>query len=191
MNGAGPRGPGAAPDHVAVGEVLGAFGVRGQVRVRPLTDFPERLLELERVRVKRPGALARAPEWRAVSASEAQGDGHCVLTLEGVSSREAAGALSGSFLEIEAAEVKPLPPDRYYRFQLLGLEARDESGRALGRVSDVLETGANDVFVIMPEGGRGPRDELLLPAVRDVVLRIDTEAGVLVVRPQPSWGDRP
>ncbi len=189
MTSPGPGGPGARPEHIAVGLVLGAVGVNGQVKVRPLTDFPERLLELTRVRVKRPGPLVSKPEWREVAAAEERGDGGLVLRLEGVTSREQAAALRGSELEIEASEARPLPPDRFYRFQVIGLTVKDEAGRTLGKVRDVLETGANDVFVVVPEGGGPPRAEILIPALRDVIVALDLEAGEMVVRPLRPWGD--
>lgn len=189
MTAPGPGGPGPGPEYVTVGLVLRAFGASGQVKVRALTDFPDRLLELKRVRVKRSGPMAGRPEWREVATVEEQGDGGFVLRLEGVASREQAAALLGSELEIEAGEVRPLPPDRFYRFQVVGLTVKDEAGRTLGKVGDVLETGANDVFVVVPEDG-GPRAEILIPALRDVVLALDLQAGEMVVRPLRPWGDR-
>ncbi len=184
-----PRSSRSAPEFVSVGMVLGASGVSGAVGVRPLTEFPERLLELGRVRVSPTGPAGPRPQWRDVLSSEKKGDVF-VLTLDGVTGREEAAALRGALLEIPVGEVKPLPPGHYYRFEIIGLEVSDESGRTLGVVRSILETGANDVYVIGPEGGADSRDELLIPAIKDVVLEIDLAAGRMVVRPQPVWGQR-
>ncbi|MEW6032707.1 MAG: ribosome maturation factor RimM [Bacillota bacterium] len=175
------------PEFVAVGLVVGAADVTGAVSVRSLSDFPERLLELEEVRVTSTGPLGRRSEWRKVVSAERRGDRYA-LKLEGVAGREQAAALRGAVLEIPVAEVRPLPPGHWYRFEIIGLEVVDETGRRLGRVRDILETGANDVYVVLPDGAEGARDEILLPALKDVVLEVDLEAGRMVVRPPRVWG---
>lgn len=149
---------------MTVGRVLGAWGVSGWVRVEPETDDPRRFHRLTRVRlVPRRGQ----PQWLNVRG--AQVDGQQVrLRLEGIESREAAQLLGSSLLQIPVEEVAPLPEGRYYRFQLLGLEVWTQEGRCLGRVTEILETGANDVLVVQGQG-----QEVLLPALRDVVRRVD------------------
>lgn len=189
MTGGEGGGRSPAPRPVAVGLVLGAFGLGGEVKVRPLTEFPDRLLDLKEVRLSRPGPMARQPERREVTSVRQLGDGTFIFGFAGVGGRLEAGALRGATLEIEAAEVRPLPPGRFYRFQVLGLVVKDEAGRALGKVADVLETGANDVFVVKSGDTAGFREELLIPALRDVVLAIDFEAGEMTVRPLPAWGE--
>ncbi len=176
----------AGPEHVAVGFVLGAFGPAGLVRVRPLTDFPDRLLELDRVRVVQESPVVFRSEWRAITSVRRHGGGDFVFELEGLTTRDQAIALGGARLEIPGTEVKSLPPGHYYRFQVVGLEVRDEESQVLGRVREILETGANDVFVVAPDGG-GSKDEILIPALKDVVLKIDLGAGQMVVRPPRAW----
>lgn len=185
---AAPRPTDAAgPEHVAVGFVLGAFGPAGLVRVRPLTDFPERLLELGRVRLVHEGPVVFRSEWRAVTSVRRHGGGDFVFELEGLTNRDQAIALGGARLEIPGTEVKSLPPGHYYRFQVVGLEVRDEGNQVLGRVREILETGANDVFVVAPDGGGGLKSEMLIPALKDVVLKIDLGTGQMVVRPPRTW----
>jgi len=177
------------PEFIAVGVVLGPVGRSGALKVRPLSEFPGRLLELEKVRVTKRSSLAQgSSEWRRVTSAKEAGSS-TVLTLEGVSTREQAATLRGAFLEIPVGQVKPLPEGSWYRFQLLGLRVEDEAGRVLGTVRDIIETGANDVFVVAPESSRGGRDEMLVPALKDVVLTVDPDAGRMVVRPQRVWGD--
>lgn len=99
------------------------------------------------------------------------------LALEGVESREEAQELAGGLVQVGAGEVEPLPEGRYYRFQLIGLQVWTVEGRHLGRIGEVLETGANDVLVVTGEDGR----EVLLPATREVVRRVDLERGRMEV----------
>lgn len=149
---------------MTIGRVLGAWGVSGWVRVGPDTDDPRRFRRLSRVRL-----LPRhgRPQWLKVQGVHVDGQ-QVRLRFEGVASREAAKLLSNSLLQIPPDEVVPLPEGRYYRFQLLGLEVWTEDGRFLGRVTEILETGANDVLVVQGQG-----QEVLLPALRDVVRRVD------------------
>jgi 16S rRNA processing protein RimM len=179
----------SAPEFVAVGLVLGAFGQAGLIRVRPLSDFPDRLLELERVRVMIESSAVHRSEWRDIHSARRHGAAAFVLGLGDVSTRAEAVALSGARIEIPSSQLKPLPDGHYYRFQVVGLAVSDESGRNLGRVREILETGANDVYVVCPEGGQGRKDEILVPALKHVVLNIDLEAGKMVVRLPRVWGE--
>jgi 16S rRNA processing protein RimM len=181
--------PAAGPDYVTVGEVLGAFGAQGLVKVRPLTDFPERVPELETVRLEASGPLGKPPEVRRVVSCVPHGGGLFVLGLEDVTTREHATSLLGLRLQIPVAEVRPLPAGQFYRFEIVGLEVRDEAGCVLGRVRDILETGANDVYVVAAGENARTKDEILVPALKQVVLKIDPGAGVMVVRLPRLWDE--
>lgn len=172
-----------------IGEVLGAVGLGGEVRVRPLTDFPDRLLELDEVRLRRrgPGAAKRV-ELRRVVRVERRGTAF-ILAIEGVVSRELAAGLAGATLEIPLSQAQELPEGRYYRFDLIGLAVEDEEGRPLGRVREIIETGANDVFVVTPDEAQDRREETLIPALKETVLVLDPAAGRMVVRRPRVWGE--
>ena len=97
------------------------------------------------------------------------------MKLEGIDSRNDAESLRDLVLYIGASEIHTLEPRQYYRFQLLGLKVYTIGGQLLGEISDVLETGSNDVYVVTrPEG------ELLVPATSEVVREVDLEGGRLV-----------
>ena len=152
---------------VRVGQVRGAFGVAGAVKVEPLTDHDERL-----------GAGAQvwlAGEPRQVEWARSRPTG-LVLKLTGVDDRTVAGLQVGRYLEVPFAELKPLSGERWYHHQLLGLRVRSESGRELGEIVDVLERPANDVWV-----ARSGRQEQLVPATKDAVLDVSLERGEVVV----------
>src|SRR5690554_3841069 len=140
---------------VSIGEVTAPHGVRGEVRVLPLTDFPRRFQGLARVFVRR--RHETAPEERAVERTRFH-KGFVIVKLEGVDDRDAAETLRGALLQVGRDQVHPLPEGQYYVFDIVGMHVVDEDGRDLGVVRDVLFTGANDVYVVeKPDGS-----ELLL-----------------------------
>lgn len=163
---------------VSIGQVTAPHGVRGEVRVLPLTDFPQRFREVKRLFVKRPDAAA---EERRVERARLHKQ-FVIVKLEGIDTRDQAETLRRALLQVAPEEVYPLPEGYYYVFQIVGLRVFDEDGRELGVVDDVLFTGANDVYVVKTTDGR----EMLLPAVDEVVRRIDVAGGRMEVRLLPG-----
>lgn len=159
------------PEHLVVGRIVAPHGVRGEVRVAIETDDPERFARLERVYL----GDERVPY--AVEGARLH-KGQALLRLRGIDDRDAAEAWRSAWVYVAFEDALPLDEDEYYHYQLVGLEAITDGGESLGRVAEILTTGANDVYVI-----RGPRGELLLPAIGEVVLEIDLEANRMVVRP--------
>ena len=156
----------ATTERLAVARVLGAKGLAGALRIEPLTDHPERLTVGHSVWIEDEAEPRRILE-------AAWGGRVPALVLEGISDRPAAEGLLGRYLEAPAMR---LPPDAYYWHQLIGLSVADEVGADLGRVVEVFRAGENEVYRI-----EGPAGELLVPALREVVRRIDLEAGRMVV----------
>jgi 16S rRNA processing protein RimM len=145
--------------------------VRGEVRVALDTDHPEHLAP--------PLTVYLGADHRPYAIEQARLDkGDALLKLEGFESREQADALRGLEVAIRADEATPLGPGEFYVHQVIGLQVYTDEGKRLGRVVEILETGANDVYVV-----HGPTGEILIPAIRDVVLDIDTAAGRILVRP--------
>lgn len=160
------------PQTLIVGVVRGAHGVRGELRVIPDSDNPERFRSGRRLLVEGLGER----EIRAVRGTR----GDVILSLEGIVDREQARALAGRELRVPRAEARDEAQGHLWA-DLVGLRVQDESGRVLGTLADVLRPGsATDVFVVRDDAG----GELLLPAISSVVLRIDVSAGLVVVRPQ-------
>jgi 16S rRNA processing protein RimM len=103
--------------------------------------------------------------------------GRVLLKLEGCDDRTAAEALRGAFVQVPIEEAIPLDEGEYYEHQIVGLAVWTAKGEALGEVVEILYTGANDVYVV-----RGlDRSEILIPAIAGVILKVDLEAGRLVV----------
>jgi len=164
-------------DLIIVGEVARAHGIEGQVRVVPVTDFPEHLLALDHAVVVCGRTVSR------VRVEHARSDGRWVLMkFSGIDTPEAAEGLRGATVQIPASEAVPLPPGQFYLFQVVGLAVRTPEGQVLGRVVDVLRTGSNDVYVVRPPEG----PEIFLPAVDSCIEKIDPAAGELVAR-LPEW----
>ena len=151
--------------------------MRGAVKVFPLADSRELFA---------PGRGVTVSGQRRVIASARWQKGMVYLRLSGIEDREAAAELRGRLLAIAESELEPLPEGQYYRFQLIGLAVVSTDGEELGRVTEVLSTGANDVYVV-----RGDRGELLLPATDEVVREIDLEGGRMFVEALPGLLPQP
>ena len=156
-------------EYLAVGRVLRPHGVRGDMLLEALTEFPERLRAGEVV------YLGDPPTRHTLSAARLHRK-QLIVRLEGCADPDCANSFRGQLVQIRAEAAAPLPPGRYYHHQLIGLRAVSAEGEELGTLSSILETGANDVYVIT-----GPKGELLLPAIRSVVLNIDIDAGTITV----------
>ncbi len=152
---------------IRVGQISGAFGIQGAVKVLPLTDFQDRF--------EAGSELYLSGEPRRVEWSRERGQG-LIVKLIGVENRTLAELLQGLYLELPASESKPLPEGRYYHHQLVGLEVTTQGGRVLGTLADVLERPANDVWV-----ARQGSLEQLIPATREAVVEVDLAAGRVVV----------
>ncbi len=166
-----------ATEYLDVGRIVAPFGLAGEVRVMPLTDFPERFAEMKSVLV---GESRR--RYRILHARSARGQ--VLLKLRGVDDANAAEALRGEILRVPIAEAVALGDDQYFWYQIIDLEVVTTDGQSLGKIVDIIKTGANDVYVV-----RGVRGELLIPAIEDVVREVDLAAGRMVVELLPGLVD--
>ena len=162
-----PPTPEPREGFVAVGYVRGPHGLRGELTVEPLTDFPQRF---------RTGAVLWAAGHEYTVRHARPHRDALLLELDGIDSREQAGTLRGLLLEVPETELAALAEGEYYRFQLVGMEVVDVGGTALGRIEEVLDTGANDVYIV-----RSAEGELLLPAIDSVVKDVDVAGRRMVV----------
>ena len=158
---------------ITVGRILRPQGRRGEVRLEPLTDDPARLAELAECFLLPPAA----GEARTVEAVRFQG-AVPVVKLAGTDSIGEAEALAGRLIAIPRAAARPLPPDHFYAFDLIGCRVRNPEGRELGTIGEVSAGPAHDVWTV-----RAGTREWLLPAVSAIVERVDLAERVVVVRP--------
>jgi 16S rRNA processing protein RimM len=152
---------------IRVGQVTGAYGVEGAVKVLPLTDFGDRFdagasLVLD--------GCAHHVEWSR------EGHPGLVVKLEGIDNRTLAELFRGRYLEVPEGEMRELEPGRFYYRQVVGLAVVTASGESIGMIEEVLERPANDVWV-----SRKGTIEHLIPATKDALVEVDVAGGRVVV----------
>jgi 16S rRNA processing protein RimM len=158
-----------APRSLVVGVLVGPHGIQGEIKLRPLTEFPERLPALKELRLRHPEG---DEEIRRVLGSRWNKE-LLLVRLEGVGDRDAAEELRGAEVLIPIEEAPPLPEGRYYEHQIIGLRVVTPQGEELGTVSQVMPGASNDVYVA---------GKYLIPATHDAIQRLAPEEGVIVVR---------
>ena len=171
-----------SPRYLVVAKVLRPHGIRGELAVQALTDYPERFRELGTIYLGESAEQQTRLRAYQIEAARPDKKSHWLLRLQGVEDRTAAELLRERYVFVSLADAVPLADDEVYLFQVIGLQAETPGGDVLGRVVDVMETGANDVFVL-----RGDRyGEVLIPAINGVVLSIDVTAGRVIIDPLPG-----
>lgn len=159
------------PDFLVVGQIIKPHGIQGEVSVKVLTDFAERFDTMETIYL---GDEHSAREY--VVESTRWHKTQVLVAFEAIPDRTAAETLRGLYLKIPTHQAMPLEPDTYYHYQLEGLAVVTDTGQELGRINEILETGANDVYVV-----QGDQGEILIPASQEVVLSVDLDAGQITV----------
>lgn len=164
------------PRFLVIGKILRAHGVRGEVRVLLHTDLPERFTWLKEVYVGE-----RNPQPIAVEGVRFHKE-FALLKLVGYDFRDQIDAIKGELLQVPIEDAIPLEEGEYFLFQLVGLDVYTDEGEHLGQLKDVIETGANNVFVVQSEG----KKDILLPDTEEVVTDIDFDNGRLTVHLLPG-----
>ncbi|HEY7983654.1 MAG TPA: ribosome maturation factor RimM [Ktedonobacterales bacterium] len=167
------------PDWLLVGEVVGVFGIHGELKVRPATDFPERFLKTPTLYVGE-RHIATAVTGARVLPKQV------LVTLAGVSDPAAAAKYRGALLYVPLSEAVALPPNQYFLHDVIGLRAERPDGTLLGTISDIYTGPGNDVFAVRAAATGG---EVLVPAVAEMIKRVDVAAGVVVMVPIPGLFD--
>jgi len=167
-------------DHVIIGRVVKPHGVRGEVKVVPLSDVPERFKRLKKVWIEE---AEKGLTLFRVRSSRTQNE-MVILSLEGINTPEEAAELSGQELLVPKEESPELPEGVFYWHDLLGMEVATTDGRMLGRVTDIFQTGSNDVYVVQ-DGDK----ELLVPAIADVIRTVSVAEKKMIIHPMPGLLD--
>lgn len=153
-----------------IGMVATTFGNKGELKVWPQTEHPERFSRLEHVWIGMPGSEGRVMNIKSVWFHK----GAVIMKLAEVPDMIAAGQYRGAEVRIPASEIMPLPENEYYIHDIVGLEAVTTEGESLGTVREVLHSPANDVYVT---------DRAMIPAVKQFIEKIDLEGGKVIVIP--------
>lgn len=169
--------PSTPPSEVflSVGRIVAAHGIAGEIKMDVYSDEPERLTKMRRV------YFDDDPTPHPVAGIRLHGR-QALLRFTDITTRDAADALRGTIVRIAGSQLRRLAADELFHYQLIGLSVYLESGEKIGTLSEIIEAGEVDVYVVRDERGR----EQLFPALKSVVLDIDPEADRVVVRPQ-EW----
>lgn len=163
------------PLYLAVGRLGRPHGVRGELRMLVFTDFPERLHAGKKVYVGEEHTPRRIRSVR-------NHQNELLVAFRGVEDRTEAGLLTNQWVYVLESELPVLEEGEYYQHQLLDLEVFTEDGQRVGEVVEILETGANDVLVVLTEDQK----EVLLPVIADVILKIDLDGKRILARLLPG-----
>jgi 16S rRNA processing protein RimM len=152
------------PDLIEIGRIVRPHGVRGEMVVDAPASAADDLADAETVIVGEPGVPHQlvGVRWHR---------GRLLIQLAGCDDRDAAELYRGHLVRVAQTELPPLPPGTYYQRQILGLTVVTDEGETLGSITEILETGANDVYVVAGQDG-----EILVPAAPGVVLSVELEA---------------
>jgi 16S rRNA processing protein RimM len=160
---------------LVVGEIGKPHGVRGEVMVIPHTDLLERFTWLDEIYIGQtnpfPVALERVRFHK----------GRPLLKFAGYNNRDEVEGLRGQLLQVPEDQAIPLEDNEYFLFQLLGILVETVDGQHLGTLTEVIETGANNVFIV-----QGAQGEILIPDIPEVISEIDFENQKMIVNPLPG-----
>ncbi len=155
-----------------IGQIVNTFGIKGVVKVNPFTDDISQFEEMETILVDKKGSLLEM-QIEEVKYSKNQ----VLLKLKGIETVNDAEKYRNCYLKLPREKARKLPKNTYFIADLIGLEVYTEEGKLLGKVDDIYNTGASDIYVIKDELGK----QILLPAIKDVIKQIDLEQEKIVV----------
>jgi len=154
--------PSGEPIYLAIGYLRRPHGVSGEIIMDLHTDFPDRIQAGRKVYI--------GEKHEAATFGSVRGHGNGLLiTLRGYDTPETVGRFRNQWVYVQTREVPSLPEGQYYQYELIGVDVVDDNDSPLGRIVEILETGANNVYVVKDDSGR----EVLLPAIPSVVLDLD------------------
>lgn len=172
---------------LSVGTMINTHGIKGEIKVTPSTSDVSRFEYLYRILIDLSPAAAGKGD--AVAPTSAAGlkeyfvegmryhKNLVLLKLRGIDDMTAAEAFKGREIWVPREEARKLDEDEWFICDLIGLQV-SEDGVSLGKLTEVLQTGSNDVYVVQ----NGPGKEILIPALQDVILTVDLEAGIMTVK---------
>ncbi|MBP3310500.1 MAG: 16S rRNA processing protein RimM [Ruminococcus sp.] len=157
--------------YLEAGKIVTTHGIKGEVKIMPYTDYPELLCEFDRL------FSGRNHDEIIVERARVQKN-MVIAKLEGIDTPEEAEKLRNKILYMHRDDLE-LDEDTYFIQDLIGVEVKDaDSGEVYGEIADVMQTGANDVYVV-----RGADREYLVPAIADVVVSTDIDSNIMLIRP--------
>ncbi|WP_290033835.1 ribosome maturation factor RimM [Ligilactobacillus cholophilus] len=161
-------------NYYQIGKIVNTHGIKGEVKVQAVTDFPEKRFAVgETVYAFKNGKLVKS----LIIKSHRKHKQFDLLTFEGLEDINLVEDLKQNDLKISEQQQDSLSDGEYYYHEIIGLDVYDLEGNKLGKINEIIESGANDVWVIKREGKR----DLLIPAIKDVVKEIQCEDGKVII----------
>ena len=165
------------PEFLVVGKIGKTHGLQGELWMNLLTDFPDRLIHGKHVFI---GSKYREYAIKSFRVSTSRG----LISFSEFRTPEEARILTNQYVYVNAKEMPDLPAEEYYHHNLIGVQVVDEGQRVIGTLKEIIVTGANDVYVVVKEGGDD--QEVLIPAIESVIIKVDIQKKQMVVRLQ-EW----
>ncbi len=163
-----------------IGKVVALFGIHGEIKVLSLTDIPNRFAELEVI------YLGSDHIRHSIKSVRPYKGDMVVMKLAGIDDANTAETVRNLDLSIPLSQLAPLPPDSYYQHDIIGLEVVTIDGQNVGKIVDIMVTGSNDVYIIE---GKTPGQEILIPAIKDVIKQIDLIRRMMYIEPMKGLLD--
>jgi|Deesub1362B_J571_1020462.scaffolds.fasta_scaffold00298_5 16S rRNA processing protein RimM len=161
-------------EEIVIGKVLGPKGIKGEVKVLPLTYSIERFHEVKGVSIIIRGEKRRLN----IEYVKPYKKNLILIKFSEISDRTTAERLRGVELKIPIEESPPPPEGSYYYYQIIGIEVVTDEGRVIGKVEEIWETGANDIYIV-----RDREKEYLIPAVEEFIREIDIDQNRMTITP--------
>lgn len=163
--------------YLEIGQIVNTFGIKGMVKVKPFTDDIKRFDKLKKVYIENKNGR------KEYEIEEIKYHKEMVLIkFKGIENPEDANLLRESYLVVNRNDEEPLEEGTYYIVDMIDLEVETEEGEKLGNLVDIFNTGSNDIYVVKNELGK----QILLPAIKDVIKKIDMEKRKMIVHLIPG-----
>lgn len=160
-------------NNINIGKVTGTFGINGEIKVKILTDFPERFFEEKDFILQKENDL---PEKIIIDNARYSGK-YLIIKLNNFDNIEQSKKIIGALIQIPREKLKPLPDDSYYEFDIIGIHVYDENNNFIGTISEIINTPNNDVYVIKKD-----KKEIAIPAFKKYILKIDIKNKIMMIK---------
>lgn len=160
-------------NYITVGQIINTHGLKGELKIYPLTDDIKRFRKLKNIFIDNTDAKIA---WCKLQADK------IILKIEGIDSIEDAQKLKGKYIEIKREDAVKLPEGKYFITDIMECTVFDETGKKLGKVNNVIHTGSNDVYSV-----KGKEEDILIPALKSIVIKIDIDNLTIIVKPLDTW----
>lgn len=161
-------------EFVAIGYIGKPYGIKGALSITLLTDYPEQFKTLKQIYVEH--SAGHRELFEIVTATTQKNK--VILKLQGIDTRNQAEEMVGRYIVLPRELCRELPDDTYFIFDLIGITVRTDDGTVVGKIEDIMEMPANDVYVV-----RNEDREYLIPAIKEVVKKIDMESREMLITP--------